>query len=151
MDESPTVHLFQRISKWWLEVTTTLVAAVSLAILQKFGDSLFDTVTNALGKTLLIQIASLLLFSLIYLGWKVVRQKREKPELIRVVAGVEFRRGDRTGRKWLPFCPNCHVAIYPVQHERMGFACYSGCGWHSPISADEIWKIATHGKITNDT
>src|SRR6516162_3429615 len=29
-------------------------------------------------------------------------------EEVRIVRGVEFRRGSRTGNEWQPFCPKCH-------------------------------------------
>ena len=32
-------------------------------------------------------------------------------EEIRLVLGVEFRKGSRTGDKWQPFCPKCHLPV----------------------------------------
>jgi len=38
------------------------------------------------------------------------RLQEEHSEEIRIHgSGVEFRRGKRTGGKWLPFCPKCHL------------------------------------------
>jgi len=139
----------QQLIDKWRELTLSLSGLAIVALLQKFGDAVFDSAANTIGKTLLLQIVSLLFLSCAYLGWRVYRhgkEKPQKPEVVRIVAGVEFRYGDRTGRQWLPFCPKCNTAIYPQRHEFAGFACHAGCGWHSPISADEIWEIASKGK-----
>jgi hypothetical protein len=47
--------------------------------------------------------------------------------------GIEFRNSDRTGNKWMGFCPKCHL---PAQNSVIpGFggtkvvACTAYCGW----------------------
>jgi len=32
-------------------------------------------------------------------------------EEVRLVRGVEFRKGSRTGNEWQPFCPKCHLPV----------------------------------------
>jgi hypothetical protein len=56
-------------------------------------------------------------------------------EEIRVVHGVEFRRGVRTSGEWLAFCPKCHLPIsfigsgadYPYCNDH-------DCGWISGVN-----------------
>lgn len=52
-------------------------------------------------------------------------------EDVRLLAGVEFRRGQRTGGVWLGFCPKCHL---PVNEELLAGGnraalCSALCGW----------------------
>ena len=51
-------------------------------------------------------------------------------EEVMFVSGVEFRKGPRTGKKWSPFCPKCHLplllppdASFPSCHDE------KTCGW----------------------
>jgi rubrerythrin len=37
--------------------------------------------------------------------------QREHEEEIRILGCIEFRRGKRTGNKWIPFCPKCHGPV----------------------------------------
>ena len=63
-----TPFLKQVIAKW-KELTLTWLALATTLLLAKFGEAVFDSITNAIGKTLLLQIAALLLIALVYLGW----------------------------------------------------------------------------------
>jgi hypothetical protein len=68
------------------------------------------------------------------------RLKEQLAEDIRIYQGVEFRRGTRTGREWMPFCPKCHL---PLIISRLGGefpdCSDNNCGWNSPVMAQEIW------------
>jgi hypothetical protein len=125
----------------WREGIASLLVAAAIALLAKFGDKVFDSVTSALGKKLLLELLFVLFVSCAWLGWLVYRHRKEEPEAVRVCSGVEFRRSKTTGWQWCPFCPKCHTIIHPQPYEHPGFGCSAGCGWRSPISADEIWKI----------
>jgi hypothetical protein len=37
--------------------------------------------------------------------------RKEHEEEIRIGRGIESRKGNRTGGRWIPFCPVCHIAI----------------------------------------
>lgn len=48
-------------------------------------------------------------------------------EEIRIVDGIEFRRGKRTSGCWIAFCPACHV---PADTSRVYVRCsVVNCGW----------------------
>ncbi len=55
-------------------------------------------------------------------------------EDIRIHLTIEFRRGKRTGGKWLAFCPKCHMPV--IEHKKSSnerlICCTSTCGWLSP-------------------
>ena len=62
------------------------------------------------------------------------RLKDEHAEEIRVHSMVEFRRGKRTGGKWLAFCPKCHLPAHDSAAEdrfdgRVCACCTAQCGW----------------------
>ena len=67
---------------------------------------------------------------------------REKhKEEIRVRSGVEFRKGERTGGAWEPFCPKCHIPIIIDTRQEFNPACPDEkCGWISPLEADAIHR-----------
>jgi TolA-binding protein len=57
--------------------------------------------------------------------------KAEHAEEVRIHRMVEFRRGKRTGGKWMAFCPKCHMPVGDGQNMvggPMAF-CTAGCGW----------------------
>jgi hypothetical protein len=64
-------------------------------------------------------------------------------EEIRFIHDVEFRKSARTGGKWHPFCPKCHLPIadtYEFAH------CNDGeCGWishiHYPLVRQRIGEL----------
>lgn len=61
------------------------------------------------------------------------RLKDEHAEEIRIHRTIEFRRGKRTGGKWMAFCPKCHLPV-AEQHENgePELYCiqkYDDCGW----------------------
>jgi hypothetical protein len=131
----------QQVADKWRELSLLTLWSVTLALLQKFGDAVFDSTTDAIGKTLLLQIASLVLFSLVYLGWRVHKHGKEQPEVERILDGIEFRRGPRTGYVWLPFCPQCHVVLHPKWDGFDSVRCLAGCGWQSTLNPRELCKI----------
>jgi hypothetical protein len=135
-------------TKWLEEWIAGTLLLVSTVLLSTFSDRIAAVMGTRSHTLLLLRLLLLSMISCAYLGWKFCRLSKriKEAELVRPVSGVEFRFVPKTGRKWLPFCPKCHVPIYPSHNELAGFACHSGCGWHSPISADEIWEIVAKGK-----
>jgi hypothetical protein len=60
-----------------------------------------------------------------------------KAEDVRIARGIEFRRGARTGNKWLPFCPKCHLPA--IGGGNVNMECSdSTCGWGAEIKSREI-------------
>ena len=61
------------------------------------------------------------------------RLKDENAEEIRIHSLVEFRRGKRTGGKWLAFCPKCGLPVTDfMEHGEPLIYCtakYDDCGW----------------------
>jgi regulator of replication initiation timing len=59
-----------------------------------------------------------------------LKQKLEakEEEEIRIYEAVEFRRGKRTGSKWMAFCPVCHM---PAKEAPRGgtIFCTNTCDW----------------------
>jgi hypothetical protein len=68
------------------------------------------------------------------------RLKDQLQEEIRFVHDVEYRRGIRTGGKWQPFCPKCHLPIMMPEGFTNRFACCndSACGWSSGVISGSI-------------
>lgn len=70
-------------------------------------------------------------------------------EEVRIYRGVEFRRGKRTGGKWMAFCPKCHMPaqngskpiLYSHDRAKVVF-CSAICGWSvfESLGMDEIIK-----------
>lgn len=54
------------------------------------------------------------------------RLRDEHAEEVRIHATIEFRRGKRTGGKWLPFCPRCHLPASTVRTVR---CMVRDCSW----------------------
>jgi hypothetical protein len=59
-------------------------------------------------------------------------------EEVRIHRLIEFRRGKRTGGKWMAFCPKCHLPV--GDGEGMGgrplaycTAKHADCGWSVPV------------------
>lgn len=74
------------------------------------------------------------------------RLRDEHAEEVRFCRSVEFRRGKRTGGKWMAFCPNCHLPV--VDGESMSgalIACctakHDNCGWHVYIPTTVVQMI----------
>jgi len=75
------------------------------------------------------------------------RLKDEHFEEVRIHRLIEFRRGKRTGGKWMAFCPKCHLPV--GDGEGMGgsplaycTAKHNDCGWsvYPPMSVAQIIK-----------
>lgn len=131
----------QQLVDKWRELSLLILGSTTVALLQKYGDALFDSAANTIGKTLLLQIVALLLFASVYLSWRVYKHRKEKPEVERLLDGIEFRRGPRTGYIWMPFCPQCHVVLHPHWDGFDHVRCLAGCGWHSTITPRELCEI----------
>ena len=58
------------------------------------------------------------------------RLKDTHLEEVRIESGIEFRRGKRTGGKWMGFCPVCHLPADTTA----GVRCPDPkCGWQPSI------------------
>lgn len=55
-------------------------------------------------------------------------------EEVRIHKATEFRKGARTGGKWLAFCPVCHLPATPMNGHENIVCSDGGCSWKSFIS-----------------
>jgi hypothetical protein len=90
--------LRQQLSKHLVGSIVGVLALAVTALLQKYGDSVFDAVHNTLGSKLLLQIGAVLLFLLGYLVYRLKARRR-----LRWHRNLFWEHGDNT-----PFCPFCH-------------------------------------------
>lgn len=60
------------------------------------------------------------------------RLQKEHEEETSIYRSIEFRRGNRTNGKWLPFCPVCHMPVTTTFRDRYAI-CSGSCGWQSGI------------------
>ena len=95
--------------KWIGTATAGTAALLISALLQKFGDSVFDTLQASLGKKLVVQAIGLLLVLLGYFAWLHFRKPRTK-KLTRRRA-VYWAHGDST-----PFCAFCYETASKHHH-----------------------------------
>src|ERR1043166_1277981 len=65
------------------------------------------------------------------------RLQEEHAEEIRIHRAVEFRRGKRTGHKWIAFCPNCHTPATDLASGHPLF-CSAKCGWDGEVFVAEL-------------
>jgi len=70
-------------------------------------------------------------------------------EEIRIHHMVEFRRGSRTGNKWMPFCPKCKMPAaddWMTRGSMPNAFCSAYCGWSVllPMSLDEVARELTN-------
>jgi hypothetical protein len=69
MSEDPpklSKRILQIVSTYWVLLLTATLTAAATLLLNTFGDRIFDSLVAALGKRLLIQIATVILCSLGY-------------------------------------------------------------------------------------
>lgn len=92
--------LSQLPSKYWELILTAILTATLTAILQAYGDKTFDSLVAVLGKRLCLQITALILCSLGYCVFLLVRNEKNKLKHLR---RIYWSSGDP-----LPFCPNCY-------------------------------------------
>jgi hypothetical protein len=60
-------------------------------------------------------------------------------EKIMFLRGIEFRRGETTGRAWLPFCPKCHMPISFMDDQSEPVKCSDrSCTWASNIASKTV-------------
>ena len=57
-------------------------------------------------------------------------------EDIRIDTAIEFRRGERTSGRWMPFCPKCHMPA--VIDDRGLSGCSANCGWITNITKNQL-------------
>lgn len=62
-------------------------------------------------------------------------------EDIRIYETIEFRRSERTGWKWLPFCPKCHIPAGRTLKHGIMLGCTANCGWASPFHASDAERL----------
>ena len=69
----------------------------------------------------------------------------ETKETVRILRGVEFRNGPRTGGAWQPFCPACHMPAITFEsisgHAKIH--CSGRCGWDIYLPAPVDAMIAS--------
>lgn len=68
------------------------------------------------------------------------RLQDEHREDIRIFRSLEFRRGLRTNKEWLPFCPQCHMPVAIADRERNAI-CTGSCGWTSGLTQAEFREV----------
>jgi hypothetical protein len=69
--------------------------------------------------------------------------KEEHAEEIRILHATEFRRGKRTGGKWMAFCPQCHMPAVSVKDD-WAVRCSgrgNSCGWLSEIYGNRLQAV----------
>lgn len=59
-------------------------------------------------------------------------------EEIRIVRGVEFRNGSRTGNQWQPFCPKCHLPVVFAGDGPIYCQDDTSCKWVSIADSSQI-------------
>ena len=79
------------------------------------------------------------------------RLKSEMAEDVKIIHGLEFRRGKRTDGKWMPFCPKCHL---PAANDPKTFKwpfCtdQARCGWYGAEVCSSL--SAWISELPNDT
>jgi hypothetical protein len=93
-------ELRQQLSKRLAEGIIVLLGAVAVGLLHAYGESTFDLLVHALGKTKLLQIVALLLCLLGYCVFWIVKMKRDKLVLKR---SLYWMHGDKS-----PLCAFCY-------------------------------------------
>jgi len=120
-------ELCQQLPKHLAAYIITLFALILTGFLQAYGDALAHSLSLALGKKLLLQIAAILLCSLAYCIFQILKMKRNKLERWR---GLYWKRGDPR-----PYCAFCydkdqkrisltHKKIFTERGTHEWWACY---------------------------
>jgi hypothetical protein len=55
-------------------------------------------------------------------------------EEVRIYLGMEFRRGKRTGFKWVAFCPKCHLPASNPGDGLFVVCSDGGCKWNARLT-----------------
>ncbi len=133
--------------KYVEEVITAGLLLLATAILQVFRSRISALTATISHKTLLPQLLAVSTISCGYLGWKyyALWRRTKQKEVVRFCRGVEFQIGPKTGRRWMPFCPKCHVVLEPHWDGFGMVHCSAGCGWSSTITAQELAEILSGG------
>jgi hypothetical protein len=64
--------------------------------------------------------------------------KAAHAEEIRIHEATEFRKGARTGGKWLPFCPVCHAPALFTNGMAPYVCSHRKCSWVSRVVGSEM-------------
>jgi hypothetical protein len=118
-------QLGEVVSKRLLEWLVSLACLVVAGLLVRYGDSFFDAATEVLGKQVILQIGSLLLFVSIYCSVLAFRSRTKKTvtERLRPVKGKGYSIDPLNGEA---VCPRCTTDAKPVYLSDHGNAllCY---------------------------
>ena len=87
--------------KWLERATAGTLGLIAVALLQAFGDSVFDALQSALGKRLVVQSIALLLVLLGYFAWLLLRKPRVRS--LHRHRALYWAHSDKT-----PFCTFCY-------------------------------------------
>jgi hypothetical protein len=126
-----TMSVFDSIEKLITEHGSAAILREHLALAKSQYDALERQVKDAVSKVIKLE-AQLEIDHRDHRETKqeLQRLKDEHAEEIRIHNMVEFRRGKRTGGKWMGFCPKCHMPVTngEVQQGAVVVIC-TGCEW----------------------
>ncbi len=63
-------------------------------------------------------------------------------EDVRIHRTIEFRKGKRTGGRWLAFCPTCHMPAGHIEFSNV-IECTARCGWKTAEIAESLEAIVS--------
>ena len=66
------------------------------------------------------------------------RLQQQLAEDVRIIGDIEFRRGARTGARWTPFCPKCHLPVAMRHPDTYPHCNDKQCGWCSSTKSQDI-------------
>ena len=67
--------------------------------------------------------------------------EKSQSEEIRIVEGIEFRKGPRTGGVWGSFCPKCHMPTILYNDDSPVGCSITSCDWSSETYRHEFDAI----------
>lgn len=136
--------------KWIERSVVVTLGLVATALLQRYGDAVFDGIQSALGKRLAVQAIAILIVLLLYFGWLLFRRPRIRSLIYR--RGVFWARRDTT-----PFCPHCFeswsrqvhlTGPFSISEDRERWDCHT-ChyGFEVKLNSQESFLIKAHEKV----
>ncbi|MGA2175169.1 MAG: hypothetical protein ABSH38_09330 [Verrucomicrobiota bacterium] len=69
------------------------------------------------------------------------RLQKEHEEEVRVHRCIEFRRGKRTGNKWVAFCPKCHMPAFSRESVIFVTCTDPACKWSARLENITLSQI----------
>jgi hypothetical protein len=110
----------------WPAYTLGVLGLVSAKLLSAYGDLLFDSATHTLGKTLLMQLGSVLLFSLLISLVLLVQSRKKKGVFSRLkpVPGKGYEIDTLTREAVCPRCTTDDRAM-PMRDVGNNYFCWS--------------------------